>query len=342
MSKLDETLDSLLQHGTLTFDQTRSAIDEVMNGDFVPAKLAAWLTALRMKGETSEEIAGCAAAMQGKARHVRTSRKDIVDIVGTGGDKSGTVNVSTAAAFVAAAAGAPVAKHGNRAASSLCGSADVLAALGIRIELTPEEMGLCLDKTGFTFMFAPMVHPAMRHAAPVRKEMGIRTVFNILGPLCNPAGARRAVIGVYEPRLCLLMAKAAASLGAERLFVVHGEDGLDEITITGTTRICELKDGLIDERIFDPRKYGVPTARLEDVRGGGADLNARLIINTFTGAKGSLRDFIILNTAATLIVAGKADDWASAINRAGKTIDSGAAMRKLEEVREFTQGLPRV
>ncbi len=338
MSPLDDTLQLLLRRESLSFEQARGAMREVMDGQALPVKLAGWLIALRMKGESPDEIAGCAAAMREKMVPVRPKTADAVDIVGSGGDQSGTVNVSTAAAFVTAAVGVPVAKHGNRAVSSKCGSADVLTALGIRIEMTPEEMADCLDATGFTFMLAPLLHPAMRHAAPVRKELGTRTVFNILGPLCNPAGVRRAVIGIYDLRLCEVMARAASTLGAERLLVVHGGDGLDEITITGSTRIYELRDGDVRGYLFDPTSYGVRTASIDEVRGGNAEVNAQLIVDVFSGRKGPIRDFIALNAAAALLVADKAAGWEAALELAFNAIDSVETLRKIEEVRSFTQG----
>lgn len=336
MSYLDSTFEKLVKGEPLSFAEANGVIGEVMEGNLSEIKFGAWLTALRIKGETAEEIAGCAAAMAAKATLVECHDPAAVDIVGTGGDCAQTVNVSTSAAITAAAAGLTIAKHGNRAVSSKSGAADVLGALGVNIQITPRQMSQCLRELGIAFLFAPSLHPAMRHAVPVRKELKTRTVFNILGPLCNPAKVKRLVLGVYEPRLCRLMAEAAARMGAERLMVVHGAGGLDEISTLGPTLICELKDGQISEYQFDPSSLGVKTITLDEIRGGDAAANAATMRRLFAGELGPVRDVVAVNAAAALLVGDKAGNWPDALALASETIASGAAARKLQELVDFT------
>ena len=336
MSYLDSTFETLVKGGSLSFAEAQGVFGEVMEGNLSEIKFGAWLTALRIKGETADEIAGCAAAMAAKATLVECHDPGAVDIVGTGGDCAHTVNVSTSAAIAAAAAGLTIAKHGNRAVSSKSGAADVLGALGVNIQITPQQMSQCLRELGIAFLFAPSLHPAMRHAVPVRKELKTRTVFNILGPLCNPAKVKRLVLGVYEPRLCRLMAEAAARMGAERLMVVHGAGGLDEISTIGPTLVCELKDGQLNEYQFDPSRHGIKAATLDMLRGGDAARNAETIHRLFAGEAGPVRDIVAVNTAAALLVGGKAGDWADALAMASEAIASGAAARKLQELVDFT------
>jgi anthranilate phosphoribosyltransferase len=295
-----------------------------------------------MKGETPEEIAGCARAMRAHLTPAHPSREGLVDTCGTGGDGGNTFNISTAAALVAAAAGAPVAKHGNRAMSSKCGSADVLEALGVRIDLTPEAIAECVDTVGFGFMFAQAHHPAMRHVAPIRRELGVRTAFNLLGPLTNPAGARRQLMGVYSEALVEPMAHVLVQLGAEHSMVVHGFGGLDELTPTGENVVAEVRDGDVRMYTLDPRPLcgGPVPASPEDLRvGGDPAQNAAIILTVFDGERGPRRDAVILNAAATLLVAGLVADLGAGIERAVEAIDSGAATAKVDELVAATQRL---
>src|SRR5205085_10532864 len=274
---IQQALSRLLDGHDLTRAEARGVMDEVMAGEATPAQIAGFLVALRAKGETAEEIAGCAEAMREHALVVRPARDDLVDTAGTGGDGAGTLNISTAAALVAAAAGAGVAKHGNRAVSSASGSADVLEALGFNLELEPERIGRSIDELGFGFLFAPSHHPAMRHAAPVRKELAARTVFNVLGPLTNPAGARAQVVGVYAPELVETIADVLARLGSRRAFVVHGAGGIDELSPCGPNQVCEVVGGEVHERTIDPEELGVERCSPEELRGGTPAENARAI-----------------------------------------------------------------
>lgn len=337
MSYINTTLDKFLEKESLCFEEAKKAMEEIMTGSVSPVKLASWLTALRMKGEAAEEIAGCAAVMNVHSTKIACSDPKTIDIVGTGGDISHTFNISTTAAFIAAGAGVTVAKHGNRAVSSLSGSADVLSELGININLSKSEMETCLNKIGIAFLFAPLLHPAMKHAMPVRKELSIRTVFNILGPLSNPAGVKRIVIGVYDKNLCLLVAKAAMSLGIEYVMVVHGNDGLDEITTTTTTHICEAHNAELREYEFDPVDVGISKAYPEDLKGKNPSENAELLRAIISGKeKGKRKDIAMLNAAAGILVAGKASDWVEALTEAEKSITSGKAYSKLNAMIDFT------
>ena len=313
----------------LTEGQAAGVMEEIMSGEATPAQLAAFLTALRLKGETVDEIAGMARVMRAKACRVECEGA-LLDTCGTGGDASGTFNVSTAAAFVAAAAGARVAKHGNRAMSSRCGSADVLEALGARIDLSPEEAAACLEETGFCFMFAPRFHPAMRFAAGPRREIGIRTVFNILGPLCNPAGATRQVLGVADGSLGEKMAQALVRLGCERAIIVHGEDGLDEVSPSAVSQVWEIRDGGLERYCVSPQDAGLAHHPLASVGGGTPEDNARMLRSVLGGQRGALRDFTLLNAAAGLMAYGLAADFADGVATAAAAIDSGGALAKLE------------
>jgi anthranilate phosphoribosyltransferase len=315
----------------------RVVMGEIMAGEATPSQIGAFLAALRAKGETAEEIAGCAEAMREHVVAVRPQRSDLVDTAGTGGDEAGTLNISTAAALVAAAAGAGVAKHGNRAVSSASGSADVLEALGFRLELPPERIASSIDELGFGFMFAPLHHPAMRHAAPVRRELATRTVFNVLGPLTNPAGARAQVIGVYAPGLVRTIAEVVAQLGARRAFVVHGFAGIDELSPAGTNLVCEVADGEVTERVVDPADLGVARCDPAALRGGSAADNAATIRDVLQGAPGGLRDAILLNAAGAIAAAGHAADLREGLDRATTAIDSGAAAERLEELAAYSR-----
>ncbi|OGV55819.1 MAG: anthranilate phosphoribosyltransferase [Lentisphaerae bacterium GWF2_52_8] len=338
MDKLETALDKLLHFKNLSFEEASSAMEDIMSGTVPPTRLAAFLVALRMKGEAAEEVAGCAAVMRKHARAVECPNPNAVDLVGTGGDGARTFNISTTSAFVAAGAGVMIAKHGNRAVSSRSGSADVLASLGVKLEMPPEKLTECLSSVGMAFLFAPFLHPAMRHAMPVRKELGVRTIFNILGPLSNPAGCRRLVIGVYEPRLCKLVAEAALRLGAEKALVIHGSDGLDEITSTGPTYVSEISDGMVNEYILTPEELRLPLAASSDLIGGTPEENAAVIRDILAGKiTGPKRDIVLVNASAAILIAGLAEDWPGAFRLAESSLSSGAAEQKLNALVKFTQ-----
>jgi anthranilate phosphoribosyltransferase len=334
---MQTTLGRLLDGHDLTRDEAREAMNTIMSGDATPAQIGGFLVALRLKGETADEIAGCAEAMRAHVLPVRPERDDLVDTAGTGGDGGRTFNISTAAALVAAAAGAGVAKHGNRAVSSASGSADVLEALGFRLELPPERIARSIDELGFGFLFAPTHHPAMRHAAPVRKELAARTVFNVLGPLTNPAGARAQVVGVYSPDLVRTLADVLARLGASRAFVVHGAEGIDELSPAGPNLVCEVVGGDVREREIDPLELGVPRCAPEELRGGSPEENADAIRQVFAGANGGRRDAILLNAAGAIAAGGHAPDLREGIGYAREAVDSGAAGERLEALIAYTQ-----
>jgi anthranilate phosphoribosyltransferase len=309
---------------------------EIMRGEATPAQIGGFLVALRAKGETVDEIAGCAEAMREHVLPVHPNREDVVDVVGTGGDGAGTFNVSTTAAIVVAAAGAAVAKHGNRAVSSVCGSADVLEALGLRIELPPERIAESIDRLGFGFMFAPAHHPAMRHAAPVRRELGTRTVFNVLGPLTNPAGVRAGVFGVYSAELVRTIADVLLALGTRRAFVVHGAHGVDELSPAGPNLVCEVVDGAVRELSIDPRRLGIEPCPPEELAGGTAEENARTTRDILAGATGGKRNAVLLTAAAALLVSGRASELREGLGLAAEAIDSGRAGERLEELVSFS------
>jgi anthranilate phosphoribosyltransferase len=328
-----------LEGRALSREQAREVMDEIMRGEATQAQIGGFLVALRLKGETAEEIAGCAEAMRDHVLPVRPERDDLVDTAGTGGDGASTINISTAAAIVAAAAGAGVAKHGNRAVSSASGSADVLEALGFQLEQTPERIAQSIDDLGFGFMFAPAHHPAMRHAAPVRRELAARTVFNVLGPLTNPAGARAQVIGVYSPSLVRTLAEVLAQLGARRAFVVHGAHGIDELSPTGPNDVCEVVDGEVRERVIDPIDLGIPRCDPAELRGGSPAENADAIREVFAGADGGRRDAILLNAAGAIAASGHAEDLRAGLEQARLAVDSGAAAERLDQLARFTHAV---
>ena len=337
---IQAALADLLDGRSLSRGQAREVMDEVMRGAATSAQIGAFLVALRLKGETADEIAGCAEAMRAHVVPVRPERDDLVDTAGTGGDGASTINISTAAAIVAAAAGAGVAKHGNRAVSSESGSADVLEALGFSLEQPPERIARSIDELGFGFMFAPLHHPAMAHAAPVRKELATRTVFNVLGPLTNPAGARAQVIGVYSAALVRSLAEVLAQLGARRAFVVHGAYGIDELSPAGPNLVCEVDAGVVRERELDPRsELGVARCDPSELRGGSAQENAQAIRDVFGGADGGRRDAILLNAAGAIAAAGHAADLREGLELARGALDSGAAGERLDELARFTHAL---
>jgi anthranilate phosphoribosyltransferase len=335
---IQQALQQVLDGRDLSRDDTRAVMGEIMAGEATPAQIGGFLVALRAKGETPDEIAGCAEAMRAHVRAVTPRRDDLVDTAGTGGDGAHTINISTAAALVAAAAGAAVAKHGNRAVSSACGSADVLEALGFELEQESERIVQSIDELGFGFLFAPSHHPAMRHAAPVRKELATRTVFNVLGPLTNPAGARAQVVGVYSEQLVRTIAEVLARLGARRAFVVHGAGGIDELSPVGPNLIAEVVDGSVRERTLDPEaELGVARCSVDELRGGTPDENAAALRAVFEGADGGRRSAILLNAAGAIAAAGHAEDLREGLELARETVDSGAAAHRLEQLIAFSR-----
>jgi anthranilate phosphoribosyltransferase len=334
---IKEALQRLLDGRDLTRAQARDVMDGVMRGEATPAQIAAVLIALRVKGETVNEIAGFAEAMRAHVVRVRPERDDLVDTAGTGGDGAHTLNISTAAALVAAAAGAGVAKHGNRAVSSACGSADVLEALGFELEQEPSRIARSIDELGFGFMFAPTHHPAMRHAAPVRRELGTRTVFNVLGPLTNPADARAQVVGVYAPELVPTVAEVLARLGARRAFVVHGAGGIDELSPTGPNLVCEVEGRHVRARVIDPLDLDIPRSPASELAGGTPAENAAAIRSVLAGANGGRRSAVLLNAAGAIAAAGHAADLAEGLELAREAIDSGAAAARLEKLVAFSR-----
>jgi len=316
----------------LTREESGQALEAMLSGEASLAQMAALLTALRIKGETSDEIVGAALALRRRALAVPVAdalRANLVDTCGTGGDGAHTFNISTAAAFVAAAGGATVAKHGNRAVSSKCGSADVLSALGVELSLSAPSVSVCIEQCGIGFLFAPGHHAAMRHVAPVRKELGLRTLFNLLGPLANPAGARRQLVGVYSSALVPVIARALAELGCERAFVVHGEGGLDEISTEGPTRVAEVRAGAVREFHIAPEQLGLLRAPLSELAGGDAEENAQLLRAVLAGERSARRSAVLLNAGAALAAAGIAEEIAEGVARAAEAIDSGAAAERL-------------
>jgi anthranilate phosphoribosyltransferase len=343
-----DALDRIANHGqSLTREEARTVMSEVLTGNYTDAQIAGLLVALHMKGETVEEIVGFAEAIRAAAAQLPipqnstvdvsdTERDALVDTCGTGGDASGTFNISTATAFVAAGAGVRVAKHGNRSLTSKCGSADVMEALGVNIGLAPDRLAACLKTVGMAFLFAPAMHSAMKFVQPARRELKLRTVFNLLGPLTNPAHASAQVVGVYSAELVDKLAEALSMLGLRRALVVHGSDGLDEITITGPTRIAEVRDGNIRTYEVTPEEFGLERADLNAISGGDAVANAAIIRAVLGGEQSPRRDVVLLNAAAALVAVGKTDHLADALTLAATSIDSGAAAGKLREIAQFT------
>ncbi|MBM3154983.1 MAG: anthranilate phosphoribosyltransferase [Chloroflexi bacterium] len=335
---IKEAISALVSGRSLAVDEAAQVMEEIMQGEATPAQLGAFVVALRLKGETVDEIVGLARTMRAKVVPVIADGL-VVDTCGTGGDGSHTFNISTATAFVAAGAGLKVAKHGNRAMSSQCGSADVLETLGVTIDLNAEQVQRCLQEVGIGFMFAPSFHPAMKYAAAPRREIGIRTVFNILGPLTNPAGAKAQVLGVADQLLVEKLALVLKGLGCHHALVVHGEDGLDEITVTGTTHICELKDGCVEKYAIGPEEFGIPNASADSLKGGSIQENADLLCGVLAGAKGSQRDVVLMNAAAVLLVGDKVETLQRGVALAAEAIDSGRALSKLERLIKFSRTL---
>jgi len=347
---ITEAVRTLVERRDLSRMEAAAAMEAIMSGSATNAQIAAFLTGLRMKGETVEELIGFAQVMRQKVVRIRTrgdevaaltgtDREMLIDTCGTGGDATGTFNVSTATAFVVAGAGLRVAKHGNRSVSSLCGSADVVEALGINLELSPQKVGRCVDEVGVGFLYAPLLHTAMKHVMPARREMGIRTVFNMLGPLTNPAGANAQIIGVYAASLTEPLARVLAELGTVRAFVVHGADNLDEISNTGESRVSEVRDGTVRTFSVRPEDFGMPRASIADLRGGDREQNAQIIRALLEGEPGPRRDIVLMNAAAALVAGGRARDLKEGVGLAASSIDGGGARGKLEALVALSQRL---
>jgi len=331
MDSMKPVIAKLASGATLSRAEAEDAFGQMLSGETTPAQTAAFLMALRLRGETVDEITGAVTAM--RARMLKVDAPDnAMDIVGTGGDNSGSYNVSTLAAIIVAATGVPVAKHGNRALSSRSGAADVLTALGVKVGLEPQGVTRCINDAGVGFMFAPTHHAAMRHVGPVRVELGTRTVFNLLGPLSNPAGVKRQLVGAFSPHWLEPMAETLHSLGSERVWLVHGSDGLDEITTTGPTEVVELKNGKLDRFTITPEEAGLTLATAEALKGGDAEHNAKALMAVLQGEKTAYRDIALLNAGASLVVAGKADTLKEGVALAAAAVDSGAAKATLERL----------
>ena len=335
---IQDAIRKVVEGSDLSTHEAKGAMDAIMAGEATDAQIAAFITALRIKGETPEEITGFARTMRDNCIRVQTTREPLIDTCGTGGDRLDTFNISTAAAFVAAGAGVGVAKHGNRSVTSKCGSADVLQALHIDIELPPEWVGRCIDEVGIGFLYAPLLHPSMKYAIGPRREIGIRTVFNILGPLTNPAGAKRQIVGVYDPQLTEPLATALGSLGAERAMVVHGLDGLDEISTVGETQVSELRDGEVSTYTITPEDVGLERAKPEDLAGGEPDQCSRTLVEVLEGEAGPARDVVLLNAAGAICVSGLAETLSDSLALAAESVDGGDALKALQALRDFVAG----
>ena len=334
---LKRSLSKLIEKISLTEEEAYDVMKLIMEGGATESQIAAYMTALRMKGETVSEIVGSARAMREKAIRIKPQSPLIVDTCGTGGDQKGTFNISTTAAFVLAGAGLTVAKHGNRSVSSSCGSADVLKSLGVNIDISPEKVESLINRVGIGFLFAPIYHGSMKHAKKPREEVGIRTIFNILGPLTNPASASIQVLGVYKAELTELMAKVLIGLGTDHCFVVHGMDGLDEITLTDKTLIAEGWQGVVKSYSIEPEDFGFKKCQISDLTGGTAEVNARILLEVLNGEKGPKRDIVLLNAAPALVAAKKAKTFNEAIPFAAESIDSGRAYQKLKKLVELSK-----
>jgi len=333
-----EAIEKAVRRIDLAEAEMRDVFEEIMTDKATQAQIGAFITALRMKGETVDEITGAAKVMREKSLKILVGKGALVDTCGTGGSGANTFNISTAAAFVVAGTGLKVAKHGNRSASSRCGSADVLEALGVKLDVGPDFVQRCLLEIGIGFMFAPFFHEAMKYAVHPRREIGIRTIFNLLGPLSNPAGAASQVLGVYDAKLTEPMARVLKNLGSKRVFVVHGMDALDELTITGKTKVSELNVGRIRNYFVTPEKFGLPRARLDDIAGGDARENAGIVESVLKGERGPRRDIVLLNAAFALVCGGKTKTVREGIKLAAGSIDSGCATDKLLKLIELTNG----
>jgi len=333
---IKEMIAKLVDGNHLSESEAEAVMREIMAGQATSAQIAAYVTALRMGGETVEEITGSARAMREQAVRIRANDPLVVDTCGTGGDRMNTFNISTSAAFVVAGAGITVAKHGGRSVSSSCGSADLLKALGVKIDLLPERVEECLNEIGIGFLFAPNFHQAMRHAVTPRQEIGLRTIFNILGPLTNPANASIQVLGVFDADLTDIMAQVLLKLGSQHCFIVHGSDGLDEITITGNTKICEGKEGRIQCYHIQPKDFSLEGGRVKDIEGGDAHCNAQITLGILRGERGPKRNIVLLNAAPAMVACGKAKTLHDGVKLAQEVIDSGAAYEKLEALKTMT------
>jgi anthranilate phosphoribosyltransferase len=332
---IKQAIYDLINKENLSLETTKSVMLQIMEGRATPAQIAAFLTAMRMKGETIDEITACAMVMREKCRKL-TPGMDVLDIVGTGGDELGTFNISTISAFVVSAGGVPVAKHGNRSVSSKCGSADLLEALGVKIDLSAQSSEKILKETGMCFMFAPVYHASMKYAAPVRRELSVRTVFNILGPLANPAGANTQLLGVYDESLVEPLASVLANLGVRRAMVVHGHDGLDEASLTGTTTVCEVNAGGMNSFFLTPEQLGFARCALSDLIGGDAQENARIALDILGGKPGPKRDIVVLNSALCLYMFYENVTLRDCVHKAEELIQSGKAMARLKQFRSLT------
>jgi anthranilate phosphoribosyltransferase len=347
---LKTAIQKVVDGENLSEKEMEAAMDVIMSGQATPAQIGAFITALRLKGETIEEITGAARVMRRKVTKIAASSvsvsidrdeinldlETIVDTCGTGGDGTNTFNVSTTTAFVVAGCGLRVAKHGNRSVSSLCGSADVIERLGVNLEVPPHVVEECLNQVGIGFLYAPALHGAMKYAIGPRREIGIRSIFNILGPLTNPAGANVQVLGVYDKKLTSVLAEVLNRLGSRSAFVVHGEDSLDEISITGPTVVSELKNGKVDTYTIEPEDFGLPRASISDIRGGDAEKNARIVLEVLQGELSARRDIVLLNAAAALVAAGRVNDFREGIKQAADAITNGNALKKLENLKQIT------
>ncbi len=332
---IQEAIYQVINKQDLSLDQTKTVMEEIMEGRATNAQIGSFLTAMRMKGETIEEITACATVMRDKCTKIQPD-KDVLDIVGTGGDEANTFNISTVSSFVVSAGGVPVAKHGNRSVSSKCGSADLLEALGINIALTAEQSADILDRIGICFMFAPTYHASMKYAAPVRKELSVRTIFNILGPLANPAGANMQLLGVYDENLVEPLARVLANLGVKRAMVVHGHDGLDEVTLCDTTTICEVNNGKLNSFFLSPEQLGLERCRSTDLAGGDPAENAGIALDILNGAKGPKRDVVVLNSALCLYMSHNQITLRECVKMAEELIDSGRAHARMENFIELS------
>ncbi|HIV06359.1 MAG TPA: anthranilate phosphoribosyltransferase [Candidatus Merdousia gallistercoris] len=336
--KTKRALSKVASKKNLSGAESAEVFGEIMSGEVDEAIMAAFLTALKMKGETVDEVVGAASAMRARATFINAGSAAPIDTCGTGGDGMNTFNISTTSAFIAAGAGVPVAKHGNRASTSKCGSGDVLGELGFNLDVHASVMEHCLQEEGIAFLFAPKMHPAMRFAAPVRKALGFRTIFNLLGPLVNPAGATGQVVGVFEAGYTEFVAECLNRMGVRRAFVVHAADGMDEISVCTPTRVSELRDCSIKTSEFNPRKYFPDGANFSDLKGGDAKVNAQILLDVLSGKlRNGARDICLLNAAAAIVVGGKTDDFGAALEMARDSLDSGAALKKLKTLVEFSR-----
>jgi anthranilate phosphoribosyltransferase len=334
---IKEAISKTIEKEDINQEEAYEVALSIMSGEATDAQIGSLITTLRMKGETVDEITGFVKAMRDKVTKIKAPEEYLIDTCGTGGDGAGTFNISTISALVAAGAGCTVAKHGNRSVSSKCGSADLLMELGVKIDNTPDKVEKCIEKAGVGFLFAPLLHPAMKYAIGPRREMGVRTIFNILGPLTNPASAKRQLLGVYSKELTTPIANVLANLNSIHCMIVHGEDGLDEITTTGKTYVSELKNGKVTEYTVTPEDFGMMKRTPEDLKGGDPAVNAKIALNLLEGRSGGKREITILNSGAAIYVAGKAESLAEGIEKAKESIDSGKALKKLEKLREIAK-----